>query len=424
MSKLTFFRNKKQSIQKLVTNNSKIVENYFFMTFVQIMGSLIGILIYPYLIRNLGANSYGLYVFAFSFINYFLKIVSFGFSLPALKIISQNSENQELKSDVVSSVISAKCYLALISTILFFISIYTIPFLYQNKWVYIICFTQIVSEIIFPSWYFQAVQKMRIIAFYQLGFRILSLPFIFIFVKETSDVLIYAIISTLSSIFVAVFSLSYLKFNENISFYFVPFNLLKTYFRDALPFFWSSSASVIKTESITTIIGIFFNMSDVAQYDLANKILQLPRIITSSINDSIFPKIIKDTQQTVVKKIIQYEIILGLGVILCIIIFGRWIVLLLGGPVMLAAYPLTVILSATILLNLVIGCYYNFIFVPNYRYYFITRNQFVAFISFFGFCISGLLFFQNILVLVAALVLSGCCEIVYCNYLITKHKLV
>ncbi len=393
------------------------------MTIIQVIGSLIGIIIYPYLIRSLGSESYGLYIFALSIVSYFLKIVSFGFSLPAIKAISQNVDNKEFNSKVVSSVISAKAYLSIISTIVFFVSIYFIPFLNQNILIYCICFTQIISEVFFPFWYYQAMQKMRIIAFLQLGIRILSLPFIFIFVKFTNDIFIYAIIGTLSNIIVAMLSIVHLTKKENIKICFVPIKQLKTYFKDALPFFWSSSASTIKTESITTIIGIYFSMVDVAQWDLANKILQLPRIIASSINEAIFPKMIKDTKKSVVKQIIKYEFFLGLGIFIIIAITGHWLVLLLGGEAMSGAYPLTVIFSLTILQGLIIGCYYSFVFIPNYKYYFITKNQVLSFFSFFVLCISGILLFNNIFIVVAALVLSGTCEIAYCNYLIKKYKL-
>lgn len=423
MSDIFIKSTKIRDITKLLKNNFTIIENYFFMTIVQVIGSLIGILIYPYLIRKLGSESYGLYVFALSITNYFFKIVAFGFSMPALKIISQNIDNQKIKNEVVSSVIWAKSYLAILSTFIFLISLYFIPFFNQNKWLYIICFTQIIAEIIYPNWYFQAVQKVRVVAFLQLSVRLFSIPFIFLLIKKTSDISIYAIIASLSNILVALFSVVYLSQKEKVTIHFVSIKNLKIYFQDALPFFWSSSASVIKTESITTIIGIFFNMTDVAYYDLANKILLLPRLATSSINDALFPKIIKKTQQIIIKKIIQLEILLGFAVIAAIVIFGHWIVLLLGGIKMLSAYPLTIILSATILLNMVISCYYYFIFVPKNKYYFITRNQLVAFISFFVICISGVQVFHNIFMIVAALVLSGCCEIIYCNYLIKKHQL-
>lgn len=413
----------KSNLKSLFTNNLKIIENYFFMTIVQVIGSLIGILIYPYLIRKLGSESYGLYVFSFSITSYFFKIIAFGFSMPGIKAISLNTENVELKSEVISSIITAKYYLAFISSILFIISIYFIPFLHQNKWIYIACFSQIISEIYISNWYFQAIQKMRILAFIQVGIRLLLLPLIFIFIKTQTDIIIYALIVSFSNILSSLISARYLILKENISISFVSFNKLKKYFRDALPFFWSSSASVIKTESVTTIIGIFSNMTDVAQYDLANKILQLPRIITTSINDAIFPKIIKNTQQKVIQKIIKYEVFIGVAVIAFVAIFGYWLVLLLGGKDMINAYPMTLILSVTILQNLIIGCYYVFVFVPKNKYYFITKNQIVSFLSFFTLCFVSLAFIHNIYVIIVSLVISGSIEIIYCNYLIKKHKL-
>ena len=106
-----------------------------------------------------------------------------------------------------------------------------------------------------------------------------------------------------------------------------------------------------------------------------------------------------------------------------VVLFGYWIVLLLGGKPMLAAYPLAIILSGSMLVWLIVGSYINFIFVPQNKYYFVTRNQFVAFISFVVLCVLGVLIFHNIAAVVVALTLSGYCEIVYCNYLIKKHKL-
>jgi len=412
-----------QSIKSKISNNTKVIENYFFMTALQIINSLFGILIYPYLIRVLGAESYGLYVFALSVTSYFIGLISFGFSFPALKAIIENKDNQQVKNEIVSSVFTAKSYLAIISTIIFSVLLFTIPIMHDNWIIFGICFTQIIAEVLFPVWYFQGVQKMRIVTFIQLGFRILSLPFIFLFIKTSSDCWIYVLIATLSVISGGISSILFLKTKENITIRFMSIQSLKIYFLDAMPFFWSSSTGTIKQESVTIIIGAFFGMRDVALYDLANKIIILPRMLTMSINGALFPKIIENVQKTVVHKILRYETLIGFGVIAGVALFGRWIILILGGTAMLGSYPLAVILSVTVLVWLVVGCYISFVFVPTNRYYFVTRNQFVAFGSFFLFCIPGIFIFHNILVVVVALTLSGLSEIAYCNYLIKKHKL-
>jgi len=416
-------RNKYLKIKTSISNNTKVIENYFFMSALQIINALFGILIYPYLIRVLGANSYGLYVFAFSVTTYFVSFISFGFNMPAVKLTVQNITNIQKKNEILSSIFTAKALLAAMSCLVFLVLLFTVPFLKLHKLVFLICFCQIFAEVLFPVWYFQAIQKMRIVTLIQLGFRFLSLPFIFLFIKKPDDYWMYALIATLSVLLSGISSVIYLKRNENIRYSFVSLNTLKSYFQDAMPFFWMNSTSTIKQESVTIIIGSFFGMRDVALFDLANKIILLPRMLTTSINGALFPKLIENIQKEVVKKIILYETLLGLGVMGGVVIFGRWIILILGGTAMLDSYPLAIILSATVLVWLVVGCYISFIFVPNNRYYFVTWNQFVAFGTFFLFCIVGMILFHTILTVVVALSLSGLSEIAYCNYLIKKHQL-
>jgi len=416
-------RTKYNSLKKSISNNTKVIENYFFMTALQIINALFGILIYPYLIRILGANSYGLYVFAFSVTTYFVSFISFGFNLPAIKIVVQNKDNIQKKNEILSGIFTAKSLLAALSFLVFLILLFSVPFLSSHKLVFSICFSQIIAEVLFPVWYFQAIQKMRIVTLIQLGYRFLSLPFIFIFIKKPDDYWMYALIASLSVILSSISSVVYLKRIEDIRYHFVSFSTMKSYFKDAMPFFWMNSTSTIKQESVTIIIGSFFGMRDVALFDLANKIILIPRMLTTSINGALFPKLIDNIQKGIVKKIILYETLLGLGVMAGVVVFGRWIILLLGGTAMLDSYPLAIILSATILVWLVVGCYISFIFVPNNRYYFVTWNQFVAFGTFFLFCIAGMLIFHTIMTVVVALSLSGLSEIAYCNYLIKKHNL-
>ena len=412
-----------ENIKLRFKNNGKVVENYFFMTALQIISSAFGVLIYPYLIRVLGAESYGLYVFAVATASYFVGIVSFGFSFPGVKAIAQNKDNLQIKSAVVSSVFTSKILLGIVSLVIFIGLLLTVPLLKDHKGLFLIVYAQILSEIFFPIWYFQGVQKMKIVTYFQLAFRILSLPFIFILVRSTDDLLQYAFIATLSVVLPAVALYVYLIRRENLTIRLQPISKLKTYFKEATPFFWSSTAGTIKQESVTIIIGAFFGMKDVALYDLANKLIMLPRMLTMSINTALFPKVIEDIKTETIKKIEKYETMIGLAVVLFVVVFGYWIIWLLGGKEMTGAYPLAIVLSFTVLTWLVVGCYINFVFVPQNKYYFVTRNQIVALISFVVFCIPALFLTSGIMAVVVALTLSGFSEIAYSKYLIRKNKL-
>jgi PST family polysaccharide transporter len=393
------------------------------MTVMQVIGSFLGIIIYPYLIRTIGASHYGLYIFSLSFTNYFVAFISFGFTIPALKNTIASKNDVYKISEIVSSVFTAKLYLCLISSIIFLVLLYTLPILKSNKLLFIISFTQIIGEVLFPVWYFQAKQKMKIVTYIQVTYRLLSLPIIFLIIKNDSSLNILAAITSLTVILAGITSTLLLIYVEKIKFHIVKLSSLKSYFIESTPFFWASSTGIFKQESITIIIGTFFGMKDVALYDLANKLIVLPRTLTMTINSALFPKIIDNHNPQTISKIIKYETFLGMAIMLAIVILGKWAILLFGGETMMDAYPMAIILSFTVLSWLVVGCYLYFVFVPLNTYSYISNNQMVATVAFFVFCLSGILIFHNIIIVVISISLSGLCEILYCKYLIKKHKL-
>jgi PST family polysaccharide transporter len=393
------------------------------MTSLSLFSSLIGILLYPYLIRVLGKNSYGLFVFALSITCFFAIFNKFGFGMPATKEIVENIDDKNTKNNILSAIFTAKILIFSILSIIFSVLCIFIPLFRDNVLIFSICYITLIADIIFPQWYFLAIQKMKFITIIQLFFRILTIPFIFIFVKKTENLLIYTIIYSTSLLFGGFAGMFVLWKKEGILPKIVSLKATKRHFRDALPFFWTSAASTLKMESITLIIGTFFSLADVALYDLANKIISIPRLLIMNVNTVLFPKVLVAKSKDMVKKIIRYETILGICVVALILIFGYWLVILFGGRDMAGAYPIAIVLSITVLTWLIIMAYINFIFIPQRKYYFVTKNQIVTFVAFFICTGIGLIFFKNIIVLAIALVLSGFVEIFYCKYLIKKHKL-
>lgn len=407
----------------LFKSNKVVVENYFFMTVLQVLNTLFYVLIYPYLIRTLGAESYGLYVFAMSIVTYFVSFVGFGFDLPAVKIIAQYPTDEKLKAHTLSCIYTAKIYLEILSLIVFSIIIFSVPYLRNNWALLFICFSQTLTNIIFPQWYFQGLQKMRIVTYVQLGLKLISLPFIFLTIHTSNDINAFALIASITSIAGGFGAAVIIRFYDRIRIQLMPFGAVKKWFAEATPFFLSSSASLIKEQSVAILIGVFFGMKDVAIYDLANKIVAVPRLLLTSINGALFPNIVSKFSTALIKKILRYQVYLCLFIIGLIALFGKWVVLLMGGVSLAGSYPLAIILSVTILPWLIVSSFIYFIFVPNNNYYFVTKNQVVALISFVVYAAIGLLFVDNISVLAAALSLSGLTEIVFCSYLIRKNAL-
>lgn len=410
-------------IKELVINNRGIIENYFFMTILQVLNSFFYLLIYPYLIRSLGASGYGLFVFATSISTYFGFIISFGFDFPATKAIAESVGSKIKTSYILSCIFTAKVWIGVIVALIFSILLFLIPLFREHQLLFVLCFVNVYGVILFPQWFFQGIQQMKVVTGIQLLFKLLSLPLIFITVKNNADLNMYALIVTLSTLLGAIVAFVLLRIRYRLTIRFVKLSCLRNWFRDAWPFFLSNSAGMLKEQSIPIIIGAFFGMKEVAIYDLANKLIIVPRTIFVSINGALFPKIVVNAKRELVKKVIKFETLISLSVIVGVLLFGRWVVEFMGGKEMLNAYYLASFLSVTVMSWLVVGAYISFVFIPNKKYFFVSKNQIVALSSFFVFSVGGLLIYPNIIVFGVAMALSGLSEIFYCKYLTYKYKL-
>lgn len=393
------------------------------MTVLQVLNSLFYLLIYPFLIRTLGAESYGLYVFAMSVVTYFTALVSFGFDMPALKSIVENHDNSNKKEYTLSCIFTAKVYLEIISSIIFALLVFSIPFFKTNWFILVICFANTLTNILFPNWFFQGIQKMRVVTIIQLSLKLLSLPFIFLIVKGVNDVWKFAAITTLANVgggFVAAYIIySYDKLKIKL----IPFSEIKIWFKEALPFFWSNAMNTVKQQTVSVLIGSFFSMSDVAVYDLAIKIFMVPTTLISSVNGALFPKIMLRYDSKLIKRVINLENLLGVLVIVALALFGKFLIVFMAGEAMLGAYPLLIILSLSIFVSLTVGAISNFIFVPLNYYFVIFRNQFLASLIFLVVAFGGIYLGAGIIILPLSITISGFVEIVYCTYIVHKQKL-
>jgi PST family polysaccharide transporter len=379
------------------------------------------LLIYPFLIRTLGQEGYGLYAYAASMVFLFITFVNFGFDLPAAQQVALHSDDKQVLRSVLSCVQTAKIYIEMIAVLCFAVIMLINPIMSNAPCVFWITFLQTLTFILFPQWYYQGLQKMKMVTYIQFGFRLLSLPFIFIFVKSPQDVWVFALITSLASVLGGITAWLMIRYCDGIKIYWASIPAVKRAYLEAVPFCGSNIIGVAKEQGMILMAGSFLGMADVAIYDLANKIMLIPRTIFSKLNDALYPKMVVRGDKETNRRVLLYEVVLGVGAMLCVALFGPLAVYVLGGEQMMSSYGVTVILSFTILCWLVVGVFLQFYFVPAGYTRHILYNQIVAMSSCFIVAGVGLYFWHNVYALAVAYAFSGLCEIFYC-YIVAKNK--
>ena len=294
-------------------------------------------------------------------------------------------------------------YLEIVSIILAILVSFVFPILRTYFWVYIVCFANTLLNIFFPTWYFQGVQKMRVVSYIQLIFKLLSLPFIFIFIKKPDDILLFAIIMTASSLLGALYAFIHLLVFERLKISLVPIKHTFVYIKESQYFFYTNFLN----------IGTRYSMTDLALYDLANRIVSIPLMLITNINSALFPKVVSNFNVPLIKKILMTERIIGILAVLTVVVFGKIAIQILGGEAMEGSYWIAVILSFTIFAFLQTSCYIGLILIPNRKDSYVLKDLILSFTTLFTLIVLGMLLSKNILVLPLAFSLAALAELLY-----------
>ena len=121
------------------------------MSALNIVSALVGFLIYPYVIRVLGAEQYGLYAFLLAVAMYFQDIIDFGFDSPCTKRVALDSDDKDKLSQIVSTVFFCKLLLIVLSVAIALPIILAIPLLKKNILVFAVIFIQNLYKTFYPQ---------------------------------------------------------------------------------------------------------------------------------------------------------------------------------------------------------------------------------------------------------------------------------
>lgn len=344
-SKLFIMIHLLKRVKKAVKKNETLVQNFSYLSILQIFNLLVPLITYPYLIRVLGKETYGLVVFSQAVVGYLSLLISFGFSISATKFISINRNCKEKLNEIFSNIFILKGLIFLFSVIIFSIGLNFISEDKNYKLLFYLTLYLCIYEWVFPVWFFQGMEKMKYITVLNVVSRGVFLILVFVLIENKNDYLLYPIISGIGVILASVMALLIIFLKYKVRFVKPTFKSLKFYFNDSVPIFISNLSSRIFAGSNKVIVGSFLGMVDLAYYDLADKIVNLLRLPQGIMTQALFPKISRDRDVSFVKKILRISLFGNILAYVLLFVFHRPIILLLGGENLLEASSVVMILA-------------------------------------------------------------------------------
>lgn len=323
------------------------------MSILQISQILFPFITYPYLIRVLGKETYGVIAYANAVIAYLLVLINFGFNISEIKEISIHRDDINKVSNIVSSVLIIRILFFLLSTLVLIILISTIPHFNTYKWLYIAYMGILFNTAIDPSFYFQGIEKMKFTTTIVLISNTIFLVLVFVLVKNKSNYIFVPLFTSLGALTGSLIGLYFVLFKHKVKLTLQSIKDLRSHLKESLPFFSARVSVLLIDKTNIVLIGSFLGYTQVAYYDLAMKIISALKVPFGIVNQVLYPNVSKTKNVSLVIKALKILTIIYLFEYLFLCLGSGAIINLLAGPKLLPARFILYILGLTIISDLI-----------------------------------------------------------------------
>lgn len=263
------------SIKNRIDAHKKIIENFSYVTLLQVFILLAPLITYPYLVKVLGRELYGVILSAQMLSSYASIIIDFGSNNVCAKHVSIARENKEKLSEILSSVLFVRLLLFCACFVVYISVTLIIPIYREYFWLFILTYGLTFNDVLFPQFYFQGIESMKTITLINIITKFLFIVLIFIVVTAPGDYLLVPFLYTIGYMLGGIISLYIITRKHNIKFSKPSKSQAMYYVKDSSPLFATELICTIKDKFNYILVGAFIGMGEVVIYDLALKLHSL-----------------------------------------------------------------------------------------------------------------------------------------------------
>lgn len=352
-----------------------VAQNFLSLLVLQGANYILPLLILPYLVRVLGAEKFGLVMFAQSLATFLTVFVDFGFNISGTREISLARNDREKTGQIFLAIMFIKVFLTLTAlTILFFIvSVFT-RFKMDSE-IYLLSFGVVIGQALFPVWFFQGIEKMKVVTFINILAKLIFTLLVFILIKTQSDYYKVPIYSSLGFIISGV--IGFLMSFKHFKFKYPTFNLIKQLFKESSSLFVSNFATSLYTASNVFILGLFSGNILAGVYSSMEKLILAVKNVYVPLYQALYPWVArqKDTEKgIIIKKLTPVIFVMSSLITLTILIFAKSILTIIYDDSLISSYANVFKILSFISVFSGLNMLYNLLYFPALKRYKVRMN--------------------------------------------------
>lgn len=248
-----------------------VFANFGYLSLLQIAGYVFPLISMPYLARVIGADGFGKIAFASAIVVWIQTISDWGFNLTATRDVAQNRNDKEKVSRIFSNVLWARCILTILSGLILLVVVMVVPYLRENADIIFVTFLLVPGHILFPEWFFQAIEKMKYTTLFNLLLKLIFTVAVFIFIHKREDYLIQPLLTTIGYLLCGIGALYQILKKWGYTLYKPQWNEIFKTIRNSTDVFINNLMPNLYNSFSVMLLGFFCGSTANGVYDGGNK---------------------------------------------------------------------------------------------------------------------------------------------------------
>lgn len=264
-----------------------IKKNFIYNTVLTVGNMVIPLITFPYVSRVLDPKGLGMANYANSVVSYLILFACFGVNTYGIKEGAKHRDcPDKMKSFVWEMMIINACTvtLALIALAILCVIPFHKPYILL-LWIYGL---QIVTSSFSMSWFVSAIEEFKYVTVRSLAIQVLCMILTFICIRDSSDYVIYASVSVISSVLTMILNMVFV--HKKLSIGRIENLKIKRHIKPMILILGGSLSATIYSNSDVTMLGMFCGDYHVGIYSVSVKIVRIMITFVSSLSTVLLPR--------------------------------------------------------------------------------------------------------------------------------------
>lgn len=306
----------KEKVEEFAKTHSKLLQNFSYVTVLQIFMIIAPLITFPYLTRVLGSATYGIVLTAQMLTSYASMFIDFGTNDVCAKHISQNRDDTSKLSEIFSSVLLIRLSICFVCFFIYIIIVSIVP-TYREYWIiFLLSYALTAQDVLFPQYFFLGMEQMKYVTFITLSIRLFFIVLVFFLVKNPTDAYLVPFLYSIGYLIGGITSLLIVKRKFTVSIIKPKLSQMIYYMKDCSTIFSSFLISSIKDRFNYLLLGAFAGPSNVVVYDLGLRISSFSCKPAGIIQTVMFPRFAREKNIRRLKQILWLAAIITFIIIL------------------------------------------------------------------------------------------------------------